>query len=344
MNIKTFYSILFSAIILISCERDVVFNGQITNPSVVVNSYITPDSVVSAYVSLSRFFLNDTADFQLVSNAQVNLWVNGILKEKLNSYQNGIYKGTYKPVITDQIKLTVDVPQMQQVSATAGIPDAPVILSVDTQKVFGNKRYLQYFGSNDTIGISRKYKVNYKLTIKDNGNQKNYYRLIVRNVSFTGMWNYNTHKMDTVQNNNLLQYNKFDFTDVVSGNIKDPLADSGTSPVGELLSNPTNIFNAFSDDIFNGKTYTLKFSTNEETDHFFSINGLSAYSGNILRNKVYISLQSISREYYQYLKTRSASKATNYFSEPVQVYTNIKGGIGILGSYTSSNIVEFDLP
>jgi hypothetical protein len=346
-SIKSFFCFLLATFIFISCERDVVFDGQITNPSVVVNSYITPDSVVSAYISLSRFFLKDSTEFHFVDNAEVNLWVNGILKEKLSPYQNGIYKGTYKPVITDQLKLTIDVPQMQQVTTTAAFPETPIILAIDTQKVFGNIRYISFGpGSNDTVAISRNYKVNYKLSIKDNGNQNNYYRLLVRSVSFTGIWNYNTNKIDTIEDIRLPQYSNFDFTDVVSGNIKDPLADTGTSPVGELLSNPTNIFNVFSDEIFNGKTYTLKFSTNETTQHYFSIDGLrySYSSGNILKNKVYIILESISKEYYQYLRTRSASSATNYFSEPVQVYTNIKGGIGILGSYTSSNIVEFDLP
>lgn len=345
MSIKSFFCILLAAFIFISCERDVVFDGQITNPLVVVNSYITPDSIVTAYVSLSRFFQKDSIDFRSVSNADVNLWVNGILKEKLSPESFGIYKGNYKPTITDLIKLTVDVAQMQQVSATTIFTETPVILSVDTQKVFGSKQYLTCGpGCNDTVGIGLNYKVNYKLTIKDNGNQNNYYRLIVRSVSFTGTWNYNTNKIDTVENKNLPQYSAFDFTDVVSGNIKDPLADTGTSPVGELLSNPSNIYNVFSDEIFNGKNYTLKFSTNEKTDHYFSIESLRYSAGNTLKNKVYISLQSISKEYYLYLKTRSASKATNYFSEPIQVYTNINGGIGILGSYTSSNVVEFDLP
>lgn len=351
MNLKTYISFLFFTVFFVSCERDIEFNGEITNPMVVVNSFITPDSTVSAYISLSRFFLKDSIDFQKVSNAEVNLWVNGVLKEKLVSSNNGIYKGVYKPTITDQIKLTVDVPQLQQVSALANITEAPVVLSVDTQKVSTSKNYItedriSSIGSVvslDTVAIIKNYKVNYKLIFKDVAEKTNYYRLIIRCVSFTGMWNYDTNKMDTVLDLRLPQYSAFDFTDLLSGNTKDPLADTGNSPVGALLSNATNVYNIFSDEVFNGKTYSLKFSTNQRIDHYFSIERLKYSSGNILKNKVYIILQSLSKDYYLYLKTRAASSASNFFSEPVKVHNNIDGGIGILGSYTSSNVVEFEI-
>jgi len=47
-------------------------------------------------------------------------------------------------------------------------------------------------------------------------------------------------------------------------------------------------------------------------------------------------LQSISKSYYLYLQTRASIKSNTFFAEPVQVYNNVDGGIGILGSYTSN--------
>jgi len=135
MNIKAFFIILAVGFISISCEKDVEFKGEITNPLVVVNSFVTPDSTITAYISMSRFFLNDTADFRNVNKAEVNLWVNGTLKEKLTFDSVGIYTSTYKPEMSDSLKLTVDVPQMKQVSATTNFTNAPIVLSVDTQKV-----------------------------------------------------------------------------------------------------------------------------------------------------------------------------------------------------------------
>ena len=76
MNTKTFLTILAVSFIAISCEKDVEFKEEITNPLVVVNSFITPDSIIAANVSLSRFFLSDTTAFRNINNAEVNLWVN----------------------------------------------------------------------------------------------------------------------------------------------------------------------------------------------------------------------------------------------------------------------------
>jgi hypothetical protein len=49
-----------------------------------------------------------------------------------------------------------------------------------------------------------------------------------------------------------------------------------------------------------------------------------------------VTLQSLSPSYYMYLKTREANSDSDLFTEPVQIYTNIKGGIGIFGSYSNS--------
>ena len=345
MNIKIYFSILFFSSVLISCERNVEFKGEVTNPLIVVNSFVTPDSTVTAYISMSRFFLKDSIAYRNANNADVNLWINGVFKEKLNFDSIGIYKGFYKPTISDQVKLTVDVPQMKQVNAATGFTETPVILSVDTQRVFISSHNLISGPESDlVVGISRNFKINYKLKFNDNVNLQNYYRLLVGCVNYTGIWNYNTNKMDTVIDEGRPQYSNFNFTDVLSGNTKDPLADTGTSIVGELMSNTTNVYNVFSDEVFNGKTYSLKFSTNHKIDNYFSIESLKFRAGEILRVEVFICLQSLSKDYYLYLKTRAASSASNFFSEPVKVHNNVNGGIGILGSYTTSNIVKFDLP
>lgn len=337
MNIKIFFSILVVIFILISCERDVEFNGEVVNPLITVNSFVTPDSIVIAHISMSRFFLKDSITYREINNAEVNLWINGVFKEKLNFDSLGTYSSYFKPTISDQIKLTVDVPQMKQVCATSCFSQAPIVLSVDTQKVLINKEILRY-PSGEIQVVKNHYKVNYKLKFEDNGNQQNYYRLILGIVSFKGVWNKNSNIVDTIANQ--INFSDFDFADVVSGNLTDPLADEGTSPVGMLLSNAKNRYHVFSDDIFNGKTYSLQFSTNI-TKYIKDIDYGSLEN---VKHEVYISLQSISQDYYLYLKTRSASYAANYFSEPIKVHNNIEGGIGILGSYTNSNIKKIVLP
>jgi hypothetical protein len=60
----------------------------------------------------------------------------------------------------------------------------------------------------------------------------------------------------------------------------------------------------------------------------------------ITGKEILVELQSLSHAYYLFLKTRQASsdmdEIISYFTEPVQIYSNITGGIGILGNYSSS--------
>ena len=67
----------------------------------------------------------------------------------------------------------------------------------------------------------------------------------------------------------------------------------------------------------------------------------SFYEGQMYNSEVFVSLQSISEEYYYYLKSRGASGKDDFYSEPVQILSNIKGGIGFMGAYSTSNVFRF---
>jgi hypothetical protein len=98
----------------------------------------------------------------------------------------------------------------------------------------------------------------------------------------------------------------------------------------------------FSDDLINGKEYPLSFSTNEDVYEYLPKFDYGQRAA--IKKVVNIYLQSISKDYYMYLKSRSAAMAgTDFFSEQVQIHNNIVGGIGILGSYTFSNVVKVEL-
>jgi len=339
---KLYFSILLSIFFLESCEKEIVFNGEVTTPLVVVNSFITPDSVISAHVSESRFFLKDSITFRNINNAEVSIWVNGVFKETMNFLENGLYKGTYKPAIGETIKLVVKAPTKNEVTSEAIILPKTEIINLDTTNIWTGQRYQiqsygNTYGSNptiytyDTITISG-HQINYTLKFKDNENEKNFYRLVVI------IKEYNL-KIDTLTNDTTISINdnyNFNFSDVVSGNNanNDPFSMSGYAS--------GNIYNVFSDDLFNGKTYSLSFKTNE--DIFKYTNGYPYKPIVPFMKIVNIYLQSISKDYYLYLKSRpAASGGIDFFSEAVQVHNNIIGGIGILGSYTSSNAFSVEL-
>lgn len=337
-----YITLLLSIFVFNACEKEIEFKGEISAPLLVVNSYITPDSVVTAHISESRFFLKDSITYREVNNAEVTVWANGALKEKLTLTEKGMYRGTYIPAVGETIKFIVHVPGRNELNFEAVVYPRPVIISLDTVNVWTGKQYhIQYSSSSsgngptvhniDTIATIDGHFINYTLKFNDNASEKNYYRLVVQSTAhYTHI---DTIKNITSQNEQTLY--SFNFTDVVSGNNTntDPLSIGGSAY-------PDNTYGVFSDELFNGKTYSLTFSTDE------SIYTYTPKYGSSIRpdwKKIRIYLQSISKDYYLYLKSRDASRSVDFFSEQVQIHNNIVGGIGILGSYSPSNVVVFDL-
>ncbi len=341
-SIKIVLSILAGIFIFVSCEKEIEFKGEITDPLLVVNSYITPDSVVSAHVSQSRFFLKDSITYKNINTAEVAVWVNGVFKENMSLVEKGKYRGTYKPAIGETIKIIVNVPTMKEVSSETKIYPQPVINSIDTTGVWSAKEYMiqssgystggQTIYKNDTLAAYTRQTMNYTLKFDDNANEQNYYRLIAKTIQHYTV-------TDTIQHttkDSITSHYYFNFSDVVSGNNTN---NDPTTLIGGY--NSYNMYTVFSDELFNGKTYALTFSTDQLV--FDNISSNSGFYTNSYRNpdkyEIKVYLQSISRDYYLYLKSRAAgSGGADFFSEPVQIHNNIVGGIGIFGSYTPSNV------
>ena len=322
MNLLTKYCfVLLSVIFFTSCEKVIEFNGSVTEPMVVVNSFVTPDSVISAQVSLSRFFLSNEVTFDMVDNATVSLLVNGSPKEPLIYAANGVYVGTYHPAIGDSIRLHVQAPGKNEVSCGTSIEPQTSVLSVDTSSVFNGAKtpiitVNKTTGFIDTIGNSLGRTLKFVLRFSDNPAVQNYYRLVVITKTYTSK--------------GFMQDYNFSFDDIVSGN-------ANKDAVGPPTSLTSNKYNVFSDDLFNGKQYPLTFSIQDVKNVYYPGKAKAATI-----REVNINLQSISKSYYLYLQTRTSIKTNTFFAEPVQVFSNVDGGIGILGSYTS-NIVKIVL-
>ena len=318
MHTKNLIFIL-SLFLITSCQKVIEFNGPVTDPIVVVNSLVTPNAVVKVVLSKSRFFLSNDTLFSMIDTATVSLFVNGAMKETLNHTSNGTFLSTYKPVVGDSIRLQVQVPGKNMITCSTGIVSQVKFVSIDTSTVMNGPDMPIISVSVptngglpviDTIGTSIGRKMKLVLKFNDDPANRNYYRLVVYTKTNTGAKTINDYT--------------FSFDDIVSGN-------TGNDTIGPPSSLATNKFNVFNDDLINGKQYPLKFSVADNIDVY-----KPGKAPLILKKELYVDLQSISREYYLYLQTRSNARNNNFFSEPVQVYTNIDGGIGVLGSYTSN--------
>jgi hypothetical protein len=147
--------------------------------------------------------------------------------------------------------------------------------------------------------IDEEYNDRYQLTIffNDPPNEKNYYYISISGLTT----NYST---------------------------EDPV-------IGEWHSNWRQI-PIFSDELFNGKTYGLKIMVNVNISDWYEPEW----------NYIAVNLHTISQDYFLFVE--SYNKQTPKFGddiiemfqqgliEPIPIYSNIDGGLGLFGSYTNS--------
>lgn len=146
------------------------------------------------------------------------------------------------------------------------------------------------------------------IKIKDRPDEKNYYRLHINRTVRTdpgGSWE-----------------SAYTYTDFF---INQDIALSSLSNRG-IQEEDENLYRIFPDDLFQGEEYTINV--------YFPL-ALGSYMVKEFV-RVTIELQALSQSMYLYMRTVEQSQNADVFSQPVKVYTNVKGGYGVLGIYNST--------
>ena len=319
MKKRVFPLILATIMTLVfaSCEKIIEFNGDVTDPYLVVISKPQADSTWMLRVSQSRFFLSN-AEVPAINNAQVIVTVNGNESTATNEGM-GMYNTGIVPQPGDSLSIRVISPHLGEVSAGCRIPQRPVVsdftIEYDTTM---NEHW--WTDIDDSVHINGYVEGNINLHFKlhDPANERNYYMVRLATKTW-GSWSY---RYITIEDDIL-----FDI--------------DATNEVFDLYEEEDNNGTAisFTDERINGNAHPIT---------------ISLYIGHVSPNTYFdtpdqelelyptrIEVYAISRDQYLYNKTLNA--ANNYdgfmqvISEPVQVHTNIEGGIGILGA--SSKVV-----
>jgi hypothetical protein len=327
-NLIKIFLVFALAIIVVSCENEIEFNGNELQSMMVINGFVSPDSVVKVHVSKSKFFLEDDTNFDNITDAIVQLWVNDELKGEMQNSGNGYYISNYTPSANDKIKVTASSDIFKNVNCSVEIPRATPVLAVDTTEKTYNKYSTEIYRYDETTGevvthtaVYRNFTVMAQVAFHDSLNYDNYYLLKV-----------NSRKTYTDGSIRLSEcYINSD--DIVFGSNSDDAA-------GVLVEDVYNQFYEFNDELINGKTYKLSFSLPvsalvseiDETGKEVIDDYTNYYRP--VKSELVIQLYSITKSFYLYLRTIEASgNSSGFLSEPVQVYTNVIGGIGILGGY-----------
>ena len=292
------------ALIASACEKTLEFDGEETQRLLVLNTFPNPDEELKVELSHSRFFLdNDNKPWEM-TGAAVSLWKDGTEIDHLwaDPYQPGLYVSDYRPNEGETLRLTASAPGFDPVETTFSIPRRVPIISVDAVNKNPGENDPDYEDYYD-----ERYLV-YDLSVKfqDEGDVDNFYRIQT--------------KLELTYQNGDIVYEPmwFERDDIVFGET-------------DVLDMSENEYGEFSDALFDGKEYTVKLGV----EHYAYYWG---YDTEIISAAIVVELHQITEDFYLYLRTRTASVMAEDFGglffEPVQIFNNIEGGIGIAGGYS----------
>ena len=316
-------SILFmlTSMLFPACENELPYMNKPQAPQLLMNAFLEAGKEENG-VSLCMIDA-DEQQTDYVSNGSITVYVNG---EKTETAQvEKIYGSFNAPNCTlktpfrpgDHIRFEATAEDGQyQAGCEVEIP-LPIeeTIRVDTLRT-------QLKGNSSMMDCMQ-----YKITIHDRPNEKNYYRLIIEE---------NTYRISSEDG---IEYGPFSsYPEII--NQEDIVLTDGhltttdDDKFGILDLTVRNLSNVFTDGRFENGSYTLKvytsipyISESNRKDHFYL--------------DVTVRLLSISQSYYRYLRAMNCLNSEDYNEtcmEPVIVPQNVSGGLGFIGASSEQRV------
>ncbi len=299
-KIYVFLLIIFASIFFFnSCYKDIEINIEESERRIVMNAMFFNDSTVK--VSLTKTVgLNYSYNKILprVENATVKLYENDVFVENLTYTENGIYVTNILVEKNKRYKIIAEVDD-KIVTGEAIIPEDN---SFEKIKLIQTNEYQENI---------------VEFTIPDVKDIENFYVIDAYFYDTLYYWNEDYTQIDSL--GLYKNYANIHFDDQFS-----------VSEMDYIFFNPyINSGIIFNDHFFDGQKYVQNIN-------------VSAFkwseSPNPLQDSfyVYFRLFSVNEDFYNYIISYGEYQYSidNPFVEPVNVYSNIEGGIGILGGFS----------
>ena len=329
------YITLSAALLLASCEKEIEFNGKQTDAKLVINSLVEPNEPVKAYVGKSYFFLDNNESTQAPDDVAVSLFVNGNFIGTMERHIDTVYWGgylwdengnelpnyslktsffnDYRPQVGDVVKIVASAPGFDDVEGETSALPKTLNYSMSVEVTQWSDDYYPTYNpqTDDFDGDSLRQiwgKMDLTITINDpNPGQTDLFRLLLSSRSV-----YDVENRWTVS---------FEYDDPIFGtNLENEFVD-----FSDLDLSPTGVF---TDVFFDGSSYHLKIK-----DLYFNMDLGEDYNPDFYRAP--FTLEHLSKEYYNYLNTcEQGDVEFQFFTEPVQTYSNVKGGYGLVAGHT----------
>lgn len=316
------------ALLLAACEKPIYLPLGQSESQVVVMAQGVANQPFAAKLNMSLpVFGSHSANgvsFPAVTDATVSIWLtgNGDTYTASSVSSDGIYTFAYVPQTGDSINLQIEVPGRPAITASASVPAAPSLGELEVSVSDSDSIY----GTNQAI-------IDFRLPIVDNGATHDFYSIRIFRQNTWYLTHYNTDStIDRRDTMKMDYYTPFD--------VEDPLLVEN-SDLEYVIGDGMNTFYGdeflFRDERINGVRHTLNITDRVDYD-IWNSPGWDIYHDYRFDAELTVSyrieVSSLSRDQYLYLTSVQAAGDDPFeqlFSEPVQIHSNVKGGIGIFG-------------
>ena len=344
-NIKIMLSLAMAAL-MTSCIKEVEFTGEQTEPVLVVNGMQQVGKTPNLIIEKSHFFLSNATSTN-VEGLEVKLFVNDEFVENLTVADSMLYAegeyyyetnykfnychGDYIFKEGDKVRFEITSDEFDPASASLVMPGQPEVLGFDTTRMEGiyydtYEECPECYTDTDSEGKPCR--------IENNGYYDSethewidhfdtiypgslfyatlYFALQINDAA--GSHYYNIKPTEGFYN----YYTRFYSEDPVFSNLSlTSLTDS------DYQGNDS--YNVFSDALFENQHYDLNFYS----EYVYFDNQARQFT---------VELSLISEDFYKYFQSYRSYNSndlgifTYLYAEPTQIYSNVEGGIGIVGA------------
>ncbi len=315
-------NLVLSILIIITsaCETVVEVDIPREAPRLVVNAILEQDSVVRFQLSQSKSSL-DSSPLQRISSAEAVLFKDGRQIAHFREEALGQYTADHQVEAGSEYSIRVSREGYEPVEAETFIRN-PVNISSVRYDTLVTERSV-YFREQDSMVINTSVNPSeIRLTINDPAGEKNYYEITVLEDATIFSRSYDDEGNPIIEDTVTYRFPAYlSSEDPVFGSSGE-IFDDVSSVGGETL--------LFSDDIFDGREYTVNF--NYEFPLSYSDENTNIY---------YVILRTLQREQYLYFRSVRLQSETegNPFAEPVPVFNNIVGGYGIFTGFSRDQVI-----
>ena len=308
---KNFLYFFTFSMLFASCDIVVDLDIPEHESVLVVNSILTTDSMINASISHSVGAF-DASSISYVNNATVEVYEDGVLLGEMD----------------EQVSLSYD---------SSGELDSTYVYNFNQNPVAG-KIYsyeivhpdYEAVRAETTVPASVKLNVNDVTLLSEEDYEKHY------RVRFS----FNDATVDNFYRLRLRYQNEYyDGFDYFESNDASIISSAGVQSDGATFYGDEALFD---DEMFNG-------SENDISIDFFDYNNFfwGEESDDDFETEYTLELTSVSESYYTYIRSLRAHYDNQdqfiFTGEPVQVFTNIENGLGVLGSMSIDNVL-LELP